>query len=297
MASTNYRKHWLVNALGNKYEFTEKESNLVFLNNPDGFGFRREYSSMIVGNSELVTSQRFLLGEITGELLFYKESIGGKYEDYQKFIQFAKYRPLEFHYQTPNKLTGYHCDVLFTSADKSEVDTDNILHVPVTFHRLTEWLTDEDTEYVFDNSPVGEGKFHDLVYDYYYTGTSLQGSSIVNNGTDDIGFVMIIEGLVQNPEFYLRQNGEVYGLGRINGTYDYVMIDSVERTEQIYLEYQGSAIPNPEQYQDFTIGTGNAYLTWCKLKVGESIFSFTCGNIENFNGTVTIRYKESMATV
>ena len=297
MANTEYRKHWLINALGDRYDFTDKNFK-VFLNNPQGFGFQKSYSSFRVGNSELITSQQFNLFDISGELLFYKDSIGGKYEDYQKFIQFAKYKPLEFHYQTPNKLTAYHCDVLFTEANKTEVSTDNILHVPVSFHRLTEWLTDDDVSYTFDNTPIDDGKYHDLIYDYHYAGTNLSGSPIVNNGTDDVGFVLVIEGgSVTNPEFSLTQNGEIYGICKITGTYDYVMIDSVERTEQIYLEYNGSAVSNPEQYQDFTVRNGSAYLTWCKLKVGESIFAFNCGNIDTFSGTVTVRFKESMATV
>ena len=296
MADINYRKHWLVNALGERYDFTERE-NEVFLSNPSGFGFQRSYSAMRVGNSELVTAQQFTLTDINGELLFYKSSVGGKYEDYQNFIQFAKFKPLEFHYQTPNELTSYHCDVIFVQADKTEVDVDNILHVPVVFHRLTEWLTDQDKEYVLDNTPLDEGKYHDLVYDYHYAGTNLSNSIITNDGTDDIGFVIEVIGRCQNPQFTLSQNGEIYGICKINGTYDYVMIDSVERTEQIYLELNGASISNPERYQDFTIRNGASYLTWCKLKVGASDFAFTCGNIDVFDGNVKITFKNSFATV
>lgn len=297
MADISYRKHWLVNALGERYDFTDKDRGEVFLSNPTGFGFQRQFSSMIVGNSELVTSTQFTLTDITGELLFYKSSVGGKYEDYQRFIQFAKFKPLEFHYQTPNELTSYHCDVLFTQADKSEVEVDNILHVPIVFHRLTEWLTDEDKVYTLDNSPIGDGKYHNLVYDYNYAGTNLSNGVLTNDGTDDIGFIVEIIGNCQNPQFSLAQNGEIYGICKINGTYDYVMIDSVERTESIYLERNGASITNPERFQDFTIRNGASYLTWCKLKVGESRFAFTCGNIDTFSGIVKISFKNSYASV
>ena len=296
MADTSYRKHWLINALGERYDFTDKNSK-VFLSSPQGFGFQREYSSMAVGNSELVTSQRFVLTDITGELLFYENGVGEKYEDYQEFIQFVKFKPIEFHYQTPNQLESYHCDVLFVQASKSEVDSDNIMRVPVVFHRLTEWLTDEDKVYSLDNSPIDEGKYHNLIYNYHYAGTNLSNSIIVNDGTDDIGFILEVIGTVQNPQFTLTQNGEIYGICKINGNYDYVMIDSVERSEQIYLELNGAAITNPERYQDFTIRNGASYLTWCKLKVGETLFSFTCGNIDTFNGEVKISFKNSYATV
>ena len=290
------RKFWLVNALGNEYHFTDKNSK-IFLNQPEGLGFQKSYSVQKVGNSELVTSQQFTLTNITGELLFYANSNGTRYNDYQQFIQFAKYKPLEFHYLTPNDIKSYHCDVLFVQADKSEVSTDGILHVPVTFHRLTEWITDESTTYTLDNSLIGDGKYYDLVRDYTYAGTGLSGTPIYNNGTDDVGMTVIIEGECTNPQFTLTQNGSVYGVCKINGTYDYILIDSVEMTEEIYAEYQGSVITNPEQYQDFTVRNGAAYLTWIKLKVGESIFAFTCGNILTFTGNVKVRVKESYATV
>lgn len=292
----NYRKFWLTNALGNEYQFTDENSK-IYLNQPEGLGFQRSYSIQRAGNSELVTSQQFTLTNITGELLFYADSNGTRYNDYQQFIQFVKYKPLELHYLTPNDIKSYHCGVIFTQADKSETSTDSIMHIPVVFHRLTEWLTDNDTVYTFDNSATDEGKYYDVVYDYHYAGTSLGGSSVWNNGTDDVGFVLTIEGEVQNPQFTLSQNNAVYGVCKINGTYDYVMINSVDAEESIYLENNGSVISNPEQYQDMTVANGQSYLTWTKFKVGESIFAFTCGNIDTFDGQIKISFKTSYATV
>jgi len=292
-----YRKFWLINALGRRYDFTDLTTNTSFLNNPTGLGFQRTFTSLIVGNSELVTSQQFRLTDIQGELMFYDGKTGDKYQQYQDFIQFAKFKPLELHYQTPNDLKSYYCDVIFVQIDKTEVKQNGILSAPVIFHRLTEWLNDEDYSIILFNSPVDEGKYHDLIYNYHYAGTTLQNTPINNNGTDDVGFVIEINGEVQNPQFTITQRGEQYGICKINGTYDYVMLDSIERTESMYLERNGSAITNPEQYQDFTIRNGASYLTWCKFRVGESIFNFTCGNIETFDGYVSIRFKNSYATV
>lgn len=293
----NYRKFWLINALGNRYDFTSQGKD-SFLYKPNGLGFLRNYASLQIGNSELVTSQQFQLTDVTGELLFIGDNNADKYQEYTNFIQFAKFKPLELHYETPNELSSYHCDVLFVQADKSEIsDDDNLLHVPVVFHRLTEWLTDEDFTITLTNEASGDGKFYPLERPYHYAGTNLSGTPIINVGTDDVGFVIRIDGEVQNPTFQLTQGGEIYGVCKINGTYDFVMIDSVELTESIYLERNGSAITNPEQYQDFTIANGQSYLTWCKLRVGETIFSFTCGNIDTFNGTITISFKNSYVSV
>lgn len=293
-----FRQHWLINSVGERYDFTDQNGVKAFLDNPAGFGFSRTISTTKVGNSEIVNSQEFTMTDLTGDLVFFDSDNGSKYEEYQNFINFARFKPLEFHYLTPNDLSGYHCDVIFTSASKSDVsETDGLLRVPVTFHRLTEWLTDDDTVLELTNDPIDGGKYHDLIYDYHYAGTNLQGAKLYNNGTDEVGFVFEVFGVVQNMQFSLSANGERYGVCKINGTYDYVMINSVEQAEGIYLEYNGSSVANPEQYQDFTIADGKSYLTWTKLKVGESVISFTCGNIDTFNGYVRVSFKTSYATV
>ena len=292
-----YRKFWLTNTLGNKYYFTDNDNVKVFLNNPKGFGLSRQYESIRVGNSELIETQEFRLTDISGEIVFYDGSNGTNYEEYFKFIQFIKFKPLEFHYQTPNLLDSYYCDVLLTNLSKGEANEDGTLRVTCQFHRLTEWLNDTDVVYTLRNESTGDGKHYELIRPYHYAGTSLSNTPINNNGTDDIGFVIEIDGTVQNPQFTLTQFGEQYGICRINGTYSFVSIDSVERTESIYLERDGYVISNPERYQDFTIKNGAAYLTWCKFRVGETIFNFTCGNMDTFDGTVTIKFKNSYASV
>ena len=293
----DYRKFWLTNTLGNKYLLTDNPDVKVFFNNPRGFGLSRQYDSIKVGNSELVESQEFRLTDISGQIVFYEGSNGLNYEKYNEFIQFVKYKPLEFHYQTPNSFTSYYCDVLLTSLSKDEIDKDGTLRVTAQFHRLTEWLNDNDIVYVLRNVSTGSGKYYDLVRPYHYSGTSLSNTPINNNGTDDVGFIIEIDGEVQNPQFTLTQFGERYGICRINGTYTFASINSVEKNESIYLERNGSAITNPEQYQDFTIRDGSAYLTWCKFRVGETNFTFTCGNIDTFDGTMTIKFKNSYASV
>lgn len=290
------RVFWLVNSLGEKLELNNREYNFS-LTNPEGLGFSRNYTALKVGNSELVTSQEFSLTDIKGDLVFAKGTHGDKYEEYHRFIQFCTFKPLEFHYQTPNELTSYFCDVIFVQANKSEISRDHLMRVPVVFHRLTEWMDASDYTVVLRNETIGEGKYYPLERPYHYAGTNLSGTPINNVGTDDVGFILTIDGEVQNPQFTLTQYGESYGICKINGTYDFLQIDSVERTEKIYAERNGSVITNPEQYQDFTIANGQAYLTWCKFRVGQTIFSFTSGNISEFDGTITIQFKNSYATV
>lgn len=291
-----FRKFWLINSLGNRYDLANRDT-FAFLHQPNGLGFSRNYAIQKVGNSELVTSQTFELTDVKGEIIFYKDGNGSKYQEYQNFIQFVKYKPLELHYQTPNQIDDYYCDVLFTQADKTEITEDGILRVPVVFHRLTEWLTSKDYTVVLTNDPIDEGKHYELVRDYHYAGTNLSNTRINNIGTDDVGFVIEVDGECTNLFFTITQGGDTYGVCKILGTYDFIRIDSVEMTENIYLERNGSVIANPESFQDFTAANGNSYITWCKFRVGESILNITMSNINDFNGRVIVSFKNSFATV
>lgn len=299
---SNYRKLWLINSLGNRYNFTERETN-IFLQDLSGFGFNRNYSVQQLGNSELITSQQFALTDIQGDLLFLSSSNGTKYEAYQNFIQFIKYKPLELHYQTPNvqENDAFHSDVLITQISKGEVDNDGVLHCPIVLHRTSQWLTDKDYTITLTNTSTDDGKYYPLNRPYHYAGTNLSNTIITNNGTDDVGFVITIDGGttgVQNPTFTLTQSAEQYGVCKITGTYGYVMIDSVEKSETLYLENTGgSVITNPKSYQDFSVANGQSYITWCKFKVGQTIFNFTCGNIDRFDGSITITFNNSYVSV
>lgn len=290
----NYRKFWLVNSLGNKYELTDKNIK-TFLNTPQGLGFDRKITVQQIGNSEIITSQQFKLTDVTAELLFYAQQNGTIYQDYQDFIQFIKYKPLELHYQTPNEQESYYSEISITSLQKAEISSDGILHCNATFHRLTEWLG-KDVVVELYNTPTGDGKQYPLERPYQYAGTDLSNKPIYNNGTDEIGFILRVEGEIQNMMFTLSQGSDVYGVCKINGTYDFVEINSTEKDETIYLERNGSAITNPRQYQDFSVANGG-YLTWCKLRVGESTFSFTAGNIDTFDGKISLIYKNSYVSV
>lgn len=291
-----YRKFWLINSLGNRYDLSERDSSAFFYS-PSGLGFRRDYKTEQVGASELVTSQSFSLTDITGTILFHKGSTGDKYQAYQDFIQFIKYKPLELHYKTPNDINDYFCDVLITDVTKTEETPQSVLEAGITFHRLSEWLSANIEPIILTNDAIDDGKHYDLVRDYHYAGAGLSDTVINNIGTDDVGFTIIVEGECSNLHFTLTQGGDTYGVCKILGTYDMIRIDSVDKTESIYLENNGSVISNPEAYQDFTVADGNAYITWCKFRVGETILNITMGNINEFNGKITISFRNSYATV
>ena len=438
----NYRLLWLENALGNSYALTDETKTFTFLNTPTGFGFSRNYNVEKVGNSEILVSEEFYTGNVSGELVFYNP--GGNdyiYHDYQFFIEFIKAKPIRLCYQTPNVslANSFYTNILITSVQKGEIDRDGMMKCSITFHKLTPWFNREDKvlrltneltskgkyygpyprpaysasntyekgdyceyghsiyvciedittaeawnsehwteskfgvatysssktyakgDYCVNNSAVAVyssastyakgdyAKYSDVIYQcntaittaeawnsdhwdavefaiyqcnttittaeawnsghwdpfedglrrpYYYASTGFSGSTIINSGTNEVGFVLTMDGdEITNPSFSLSQNGVVYGVCRLVGTFDYVLINSIEDMEQIYLEHEGTIISSPEQKQDFTVRNGAAYLTWCKLKTGTSKITISGSNIDTYAGVVTVAYKNSYVSV
>lgn len=288
-----YRKFYLQNGVGDTYTFTDKNYK-AFLNSPQGLGFTKTVSGYALGNITKVTSVAYDFPTISGELLFY-DKIQNAYEDYYNFIKFISLAPLQLFYLPANTLTPYFCDVELIQVEKSEYETDNMLHVPVNFQATSRWQIAKETVIELTKQVSGDGKYYDLNRPYFYGDSSFSNIEIVNDGSEEVGIIIEINGDITNPQWSLSQNNIVYGSCKINGTYDYVKVDSKDGEQDIYLEKDGSIIANPSVYQDLSISGG--VLTFIKLKTGTSVFSFTSGNIDDFDGTVKIRYFNSFISV
>lgn len=290
----NVRSFWLVNAKGEQYDLLNKNH---FLYLPQGLGWQKTYTSTKLGNSEQITDESFKMVDVSGELLFNGISNEYKYQSYDDFIDFAKFKPLELHYKTPNKVYGYYADIVITSIEKSEISEDGLLHCPITIHRNTQWKNDNVVKLAFTKQTSTGGKYYNYFYDYHY-GTSNLGNMqpIVNNGTEDCPIQFEIVGLVQNPLFTLFQNDVPYATIKLSGTFSYVRINSNELEESIYLEDEnGTPYVNPMNFQDFAGRDNETYFTFIKLKVGDNVGTFTCGNIDTFTGTIKLTYEETRA--
>lgn len=297
-----YRKFWLENSnpdlLNNKYYFTNK-TYFHFLDNPRGLGVRKEISAVRLGESEIVSSERLEIGDIQGDVVFYGKNEGDIYQEYANFIQFLKYKPLKFFYLTPNSTKSKFCKVVFTGIEKTQIGENDCLICPVSFHKTTQWYDKDDTILTFQRETQSDiGKYYNLTRDYHYASASLDDIEINIEGTNDAPFIFEINGVVENPMLILKQNNVQYGIIKLNGTFGYVNINSYDDEQSIYLENtMGASIPNPTSYQDLSVGDGYSYVTWNKLKVGANTVEFNCGNIETFDGTILIKYKNNYATV
>lgn len=290
-----YRKFWLLNSNNERYDLTDEQGS-VFLNQPDNLGFSKSYSSMRVGNSEIINNTQNDLNNITGELIFYKRGNNYIYQDYFDFVQFIRFQPLRLYYLTPNNVSPYYTEVVISSVGKGEIDyNDGCLHCPISYKRITLWLTSEVIQVKGENSASAGGKEYNLIRDYSYEGGSLANLSLNNEGSESTGMIIEIIGACNNPQFALFQNNVQYGICKLTGNFDYVRIDSIETEEEIYLESSGSILANPTAYQDLSVADGTSFVTFCKLATGVSTMVWNFGT--PFTGEVLISYQNTYVSV
>lgn len=288
------RKFWLTNNEDAIYHLTDP-STTHFLASPQGLGITIDYSSIKFSNSELINSKDYVLGTISGDLLFYSDTRGNKYQEYFDFLTFVSKSPIYLYYQTPNSDEAFRCLVQITGLEKTEVDLDSILHCPVAFKMQTVWYSQHENIRTV-TSEIENGKKYILHRPYAYGASSYNNVNITNYGNIETSFIFEVDGATTDLEYSISQNGEVYGRGKILGTYDYIKVDSDDLNEEIVLVNGTSTIPNAVNYQDLTVGSPNKiYITFLKLKTGTSRINF--GVHDGFDGTITVRWRNAYLSV
>lgn len=289
------RKFWFINGLGNKFNLTIKEEK-HFLSDPTGLGFNKSIATISIGDSEIKTDEAIDMPSVSGNVLFY-DKIVEAYQQYFEFIDFLKYEPLKLFYNPPNTVNPYYIDCDVVTLDKSEFTQEGYLSCPITIYGKSLWLDSKETILTAYNELGGEGKYYELERDYSYEGNALQGMILNVNGHLPVGFKYEIYGNVTNPILTAYQNDVKYGICKLDGSFDYVCIDSDDTTESIALKKDDALLANPYSYQDLSIADGVVDVTFFKLKVGESMLSFSSDDGEAFNGYIKLTWKDKRISV
>ena len=289
------RQFYIENSLGNKYYLTNKNFK-HFLNEPNGLGFAKNLTVLRLGNVELITEEQYSMPSVSGTVLFY-DNVEQAYQDYLEFVNFVRYSPLKLYYLPPNMLFPYYIECSITQLDKSEYQTEGYLSCPITIYGYTLWQNSQESTLTVANSESRDGKYYELIRPYHYAGNSLNSIKINNTGDVPIGFVFEVVGSVTNPRLIATQNGIIYGQLKLNGTFDYIRVDSNDLTEAIYLENNSTVITNPLSYQDLSIADGVSNITFFKLKIGESNLSFSCDKVSSFDGDINFKWKDKKVSI
>lgn len=250
-----YRQFILRNNIGQIFNLTTKD-NKIFLNKPDGLGFKKSLSSIRFGNTEETVSEVYDMPEPSGTIVFYSDENSNNYSDYFDFIRFAVKSPLILWYKIPipddeTKPNVYHIPVELTDLAKSEIDDrTGAIYSRVQFHGKNFWK-------------------------YTYTRSEITGSEIsfYNDSDLEVGVELMLSkgdsSFFTNPVIHFQDNGVDYGICAISGTYTRIILNTKDKEQGLRL-YNGSdtEIANPLQYIEFSYADGKVKFPFPKLKVG-----------------------------
>lgn len=292
-----YRAFWLVNSKGERYDFT---SALSFFYEPKNLGFSKKLDSLRLGDKVRILNEEVQFLTVEGDLLFIADDIQTEYEKYFEFVNYLKHKPLSLYYQTPNRFTPFHADIVVTKLEKSEVKhEDSILHCPISMQMLSHWM-DETVSQIYDGSGQVEGKIYYIdqghKHAYAYPGNTLHNILLRNDGTEDTGLIITILNPITNPRLSMSNADGVYGECKLVGSFDRVIINATDNVESLTLYQGGSELANPMNYQDLSVGNPeNIAVTFLKLKPGDSSLSLYSEG--TYSGKVMIEYTPTYATV
>lgn len=294
----NYRKFWLINGDGEKYDLTNIEES-AFASDPQGLGAQATIEGERIGNSLRASSYKYEFVDKSFTLYFANTRDNSKaYAEYMNFFNFVNRLPLYLYYQTPNMFNeSYSCEVLLNTIEKTEITRDEgTLICNVTFSPLTLWRQSEFNRIVVGIEDTSESKKYQLVRPYTYPTQGYKNVVINNTGATMIPFTIHIVGECTNPRFELSDSdGNIYGHCGFIGIFDEIIVNSSDSQEVIHLSYEGTTFINPMNYVDFSLMGGTSYFIFCYLKTGENHLNFDFD--VPFNGTIEILWGLEYATI
>lgn len=271
-----YRKFSLETASGSVFTLTDP-SVKVFASSPDGFGYSMTNTTTRLGDVDYLTSKVPSMLDKSFEIIFYGDDIEDIYRNYQSFIRFLNTdETLYLNYELGN-IGTYRIVVTSSSIGKTEINPDdNCLVCALTLRTLTFW--EDGTEHT-DTA----------------TGTNNISKVITVDGDTGTCLNIKIVGSMTNPTYSIENADGVYGRGKFTGTFTEVEVISDPANETIILKNGGSALPNPYNYQDLTVGGDGIAVTFLSLKRGSNTFKFTQGTSGSV--TITLTYRNRYVSV
>lgn len=252
--NTPYRKFWLVNGNGDRWNLTEKEVK-SFLDSPQGLGFQKSIDVTRYGERAYKNTETYNFPQVSGDVFFYDTVNATRYEKYNEFVRFLMVQPLTLYYQIPVSIYSgiadiYTLDCEVINLTKTESKTNRVLTSNIQINGLGFYQGDT----------------------VEINGTSAT-VTINNDGDFPVGFEIEISGDLKNPYFTLEQDGELYGEAKFNddsSNFSSVYVNSKDGEQNVVLKQDGSILPNPLAYQDLSISNGSVYVTFVKLEKGVS---------------------------
>lgn len=264
----NYRQFIITNGNGELFKLAAKNEK-PFLDITDGLGFAKKLTMITIGNSEEIQYEKVEMPKPKGTLYFYNDTNSNIYKKYNDFIRFVMVKPLTLWYKVPIDVsdstnTTYHIPVEITDIGKIDIDEKtNALICPINFYGLGFW---KETKISVEQ-----------------TSTNI---SIYNDGDFECGVELTIskeDGTAfDNPEIVFKNGNTVYGKCKIGGTYNRVILNTVNKEEAIELYSGEILVEDSFNFIDFSAADGLSQFPFPKLQNGViTTIEFTYDNAQS----------------
>lgn len=253
----------------------------VFLDSPKNLGFSKTIKTTRLGNAEVLASEKYNMPQPNGTLIFHKNSISGKYEDYNYVMRFLSKKPLTLYYKIPTTQgeNEFHIPIEVISVGKEEVNNQNVLAVPISLYGTNFWQSTQTQ-----------------------TSTDADSVQLYNDSDFEVGVKITCRKLdssdFSNPKISFKQGNKEYGAIAIDfEDLTKIEIDTRDKNQMIKLYVGSQLVPNPFAYIDFGYADGEKQFPFPKLSQGYSTIRFTFDGDTSTDKVYLVEYDKEYLSV
>lgn len=251
------RQFKLINAYGNSYDLTLKDT--AFMHSVDALGYQATTEYQRIGNHYTLLSYLVNQNVIRGIVKFWERT------EFFEFAKFAQQKPVTLQYIRDG--ITFNRDGVITKIGKSETNTAP-LSSDIEFTCTTPFYQVVNR---FNNAGVSGGKVYDYTYDYTYSDDIPQTIMITSDSVTESPLKIEIYGPVVNPTWRHYVNNILVATGAVEGTIESgrkLVIDTTSTPYKIQkMDMSNNVILDMYQFSDFTTER------FCMLQLGLNTIS------------------------
>ena len=271
-----YRQFRLMNAVGEEYDLCDLDHAFY---SPDGLGFRKDISSVQVGNAFALVENKLSQQVIKGEMRF------KNYELYAEFKEYISGGNLTLAYQPKGFTTWFYRNVEVQRLDKTEISKEaRRLICAIDFLCFSQWYEKAYARRTVDLT--NENTVFPLVFPFVFCGAEKNELILSNGRVSPAPCKITISGPCVNPAWVLRQSGRQIARGAVSisvAAGERLIVDAnIESMRIVKVTADGEEI-NAYQRSDF------ATERFLYAPMGESKLKFTDASGGTIAAAVEVR--------
>lgn len=234
------REFYLLNEKGQRFDFNRMSK--VLISDVSGLGFKKNIEYLQYGDTFKKLKEGQEIEDINLTLVFLEG-----YKGYAKFLAFVEDSSAFDFYYVSN-------DVKFVNAEIESLSKTQLsygaLSCSLVLKKLSYWFKVTTKE--ISITQKNDGKIYPYTYPYTYSDSSKGTVIIENKGYAKASLRILLEGELENPEVYVKQDGKIIQKLKIyySSKNAIIEIDSFPTRQKIEIT-ENDEITNGYELQDF----------------------------------------------